>query len=299
MWEYRNGNVDVKIDDDGTRSLTCYDVPSFEFPIHIDISLTANCNCRCPHCHTGAFSYGSHGSIDELYEILDELPGGIELSLICGDILSLGEDLTEFLEWCKDKEFLPSVHISFASYITNKHLVHYYIDHRLIYGIRIGMPEKLPAEYAEQLKDIKSYPHMAINTIAGIHSMQLLENLLDSGFKKIVLQGFRVTEYSKDYLEANQVKFDKNLLDLKRHLYKLLCKGVILLDDSASRILQVERFFTEEGLRKLMGVVTTVPSVFIDLVNRLFWPDNLKTGQEKSLEEISLINYFQTIKTTI
>lgn len=297
MWEYQNGNVTVRIDDDGTKTLQCDGVPDFEFPTQLDIKLTNQCYQECSFCHENSHRGGDDGDMDNLMEVLDDLPAGIELALGGGDILKLGDTLVSFLQWCKQKDFIASITIHLNSYVSDKSFVHSLIDQKLIYGLGISIPNT--GCHSKQLLDIKDYPHLVLHAIAGIHSVDTLEDYLQAGFGKILILGYKENEYSKSYLESMRETFDTNLIALKRHLYRLFFKGIIIFDNSAIDYLQIDRFFTKEGFQQLYMGNESSHSMFIDAVKGIYCPCSASPrDQGVPFEETSLINYFQTIKTT-
>ena len=65
-WTYRNGNVLVRICEDGTKYRYTPEgsIAAPEFPESIDLKITSFCEENCPMCHEDAGLNGNHGALN-------------------------------------------------------------------------------------------------------------------------------------------------------------------------------------------------------------------------------------------
>lgn len=299
MWEYRNGNVLVKIEEDGTKSFEFEGQPEFDFPTQLDIKLTNRCSNVCGFCHEEHGIIGSHADLETLKKDLQELPDGIELALGGGDLLTLGKDLENFLLWCTtERNFIPSITLHYNTVRDNVDYVKELISRKLIYGLGISIPQNIPSEHKNALLGFKSFPNIVLHFIAGIHSVSLMEQWIDLGFTKLLILGFKKTPFSMGYYNSKKETIDQNTLDLKRHMYKLFFRSLVVLDNLALEDLDVRRFFTEDGFNKVYMGNESSHSIYLDAVNRIYLPSSYADKTlGVSANEISLINYYKQIKT--
>ena len=97
---YRNGNVLVRICEDGTKYRFTPEgsVAAPEFPESIDLKITGFCEENCPMCHENADSYGSHANLS--HPLLESIPAYTELAIGGGNPMA-HPDLYSFLKRLK------------------------------------------------------------------------------------------------------------------------------------------------------------------------------------------------------
>ena len=85
--KYQNGNTEVTIFSDGTKTREYFDTPFVDHPESIDVKITDYCDMGCSYCHESSTVSGVHGDLVKLLEIIKPLPSGVELAIGGGNPL--------------------------------------------------------------------------------------------------------------------------------------------------------------------------------------------------------------------
>lgn len=88
--QYTNGNCAVTLHDDGTKTREWPDGETAkpEFPESVDLKITNRCDKGCAWCHERAAFDGKHAPPVRLGQVVEGLPGGVEIAIGGGNPMS-------------------------------------------------------------------------------------------------------------------------------------------------------------------------------------------------------------------
>jgi hypothetical protein len=222
--EYRNGNVDITIFDDGTKIME-FDEKNpviFDFPTSIDIKITNWCDKNCRFCHEKSTVDGKHGDLDALKIVLSELSGSQEFACGGGNPLS-HPHLVSFLEWCKEKHFIPSITVNFGHVNRDFYLIKELLDRQLIYGLGISIPSNGIDKCTEKEKYVLKYQHAVMHLIVGIHDPTIINDLHSRfGIRKFLLLGYKEFGRGESYFQNYQNDILNNIEKWKHNIIKII-----------------------------------------------------------------------------
>lgn len=112
---YQNGNCQVTLHEDGSKSRTWEGDPKPDAPESIDLKLTDYCDAACPFCHESSTTRGVHARIEDALAMLDGLPGGVEIAIGGGNPLS-HPGLEDFLYALADRGLVANVTVNVKHY---------------------------------------------------------------------------------------------------------------------------------------------------------------------------------------
>ena len=195
---YQNGNVNVKLFDDGTRIMRTEDDDfQFDFPVSMDVTITKNCDGNCPYCYMGCTSDGDHGDILNA-KFLNTLHAGTEMAI---NLNSCNHpQLLPFLQRMKDKGIVVNGSINQAHFMRYHNMLKRLCDNRLIWGLGVSL-QKPTAEF---IRIVKEFPNAIIHVINGIFDADDIEMLRDNNLKILIL-GYKQLGRGDDYLAENEV----------------------------------------------------------------------------------------------
>lgn len=285
---YKNGDYSVRIMTDGSKFRSYpkdSDNLKIEFPESIDLKITNKCLNNCLFCHEGSTPSGDHCDYEFLMNLLDEFRSGMEIAIGGGNPLSHPR-LKDILIEMRSRSLIANMTIN---ELDLKDLTD---DIRsLIFGLGVSYHDgKNLSEYIKSHHD----ENLVVHCIAGIHPIGLLDTLLSSGIKKILILGYKLTKgrglkYYTDYEDLIDIKLQR----LSRGLPLLLNNhptSVISFDNLAINQLKVRRLFTSDGWDKFyMGDDFTF-SMYIDAVDKKMGPSSTSLLVELD----SPIEYFVT-----
>ena len=184
---YQNGNYTVTLDTKTGTKVRENDLDFFEASTveSMDIKITNYCDMGCPMCHENSTTEGKHADILGP-SFLDRLHPYTELALGGGNPLS-HPDLYEFLQRCKEREFIPSMTVNQTHFIKHYDLIKQLVDENLIYGLGISLGN--PTD--EFIAKVKTIPNAVIHIINGLVSLEQLHKLKDNDLKVLIL-GYKV-----------------------------------------------------------------------------------------------------------
>lgn len=243
--EYKNGNADVEIHDDGTRIIKYDEELKLDMALNIDIRVSNQCafgynpltnKAFCSFCHEEARTDGSECDFENLKSVLEGLPRGIELAIGGNNITS---NLMEFLKWANDRGYICNVTINQGHVARDLDKLIFAIDNQYIRGLGISFRPTLKWNVPEELLN---YENTVFHVISGIDSFASVESLKNFGVKKILVLG------EKDF------GFNKGKVDLsaRKHkewnwwVHKLFSNfSAVSFDNLALQQMNIKRFFSQ------------------------------------------------------
>ena len=130
-----NGNCEIVIYEEGTRTISFLDKPRPEYPFNIDIKITDYCDLGCKMCHESSTKRGEHGDLDLLFRL--GIPRGTEIAIGGGNPLS-HPGLISFLERAK-KRWVVSLTVNQGHLVRFRDLIKEILARELVYGLGISI----------------------------------------------------------------------------------------------------------------------------------------------------------------
>ena len=300
LGEYKNGNYTVHIYKDGTK-VRFNDLDTLEPDTveSFDLKITNRCNQGCAMCHENSTCDGKHGDILNL-KFLETLHPYAEIAIGGGNPLE-HPDLAPFLEYCKEKKFIPSMTVNQVHFEENLDFITELVNRELIYGLGISLVSPTP----EFIEKVKKFPNAVIHIINGIITEEQLLNLRKHDLKILIL-GYKEVRRGKDlYSKSAKVIEDRKEM-LKTHLPTMIKDGwfkVISFDNLAINQLNVKSLMNPKqwetfymGDDGIDGSLTS-SSMFIDAVEGTFAINSCSMDRYPLMDTIEDMYNFLKSKT--
>lgn len=323
--EYKNGNYNVVIMEDGTKIRYANDgqVMIPDYPETIDLCVTKRCSQGCIFCYEGCTPQGaSMDSSFMSYDIFEDIPPYTEIA-INGNDLDF-PNFGVFLEFLSRKKCIVNMTVTIMQFIMNTEKITQFCKRNLVksVGISLGDMSKFnfhntgDGDYMWSVSNITNprefFIHLhekhipaVFHAIAGITSVEQLQlfadaynsviqdkqpNLLILGYKD---RG-RGAMYNKLYSqEINyQIKnLAANLDNLSEHYM------TIAFDNLACRQLDMKSKLSENEWNTLYMGEDGQFSMYIDAVNRTFSVSSMSPDNERYelKNTMTLKDIFKTI----
>lgn len=271
---YRNGNYTVHINLKNGTKVRENDIDFFKADTveSFDLKITNSCDRNCAFCHENSTPNGKHGKLFS-HRFLDNLHPYTEIAVGGGNPLSHPQ-LEEFLQYCSEKEFIPSMTVNQIHFEKEFDRICNLLGENLIYGLGISLV-KITPEFIEKVKQI---PTAVIHVINGVHTVEQLKQLKDNNLKILILGYKEVRRGIQNYRE-NKDKIDFTKTDLFINLKTIIDENwfkVVSFDNLSLKQLEVKRLLTDEEWKSMyMGDdglegEGSSASMFIDLVEGNF-----------------------------
>lgn len=289
---YENGNTTVTILEDGTKIREYKSTPYILHPESIDVKITNYCDMGCKYCHESSTTAGKHGDVDNLLEVLSELPRGVELAIGGGNPLSHPR-LIELLEKLKNKGFISNITVNQGHLKRYQDLLKLLIKEDLFKGIGISVTNN-NFKYVEPL--VKLSNNIVYHLIAGINNVYDIDKLIEiSGeHTKVLLLGYKTFGFGKAYYSPEVLN---NLKQWYRFLPSVIGRCTLSFDNLAIDQLKVRRLFTKEGWDRFYMGDDFCFTMYIDAVNQDYAPTS-RSSNRISCSDMSLLEYFKKHKNS-
>jgi len=296
--QYKNGNSLTSIYEDGTRIREIESNNAcFDFPENIDIKITNYCNMDkiCGYCHEMSNKSGTHGDLDLLLNQLKDLPAGIELAIGGGSTTSHPK-LENFLVKCKERGHICNITVNQLHLTDNtcKELFSY-VQRDLVKGIGVSFRNESKKNLDVFVKHMieNEYKHAVIHMIAGLDNYKDVENLIEKGFRKFLILGYKTFGNGIEFYNKNKNEIDGNLTKWYQQIARYFNRDVIIsFDNLAITQLNIKRFFSENEWNIFYQGDDFTCSMYIDAVEQVFAPTSRSANRQK-YNETSLMNYFK------
>lgn len=291
---YINGNTKVSIYEDGTKVREYPSKPIFDFPESLDVKISNFCNLDliCGYCHEQSNKKGKHANLTNLINKLIELPvKGIELAIGGGNPLS-HPNLEVFLMMLKEIGFISNLTVNQLHLKQYHKLLISLIEQNLIKGLGISYRKD---EFNIKELSFNKYENTVIHLIAGIDNYKVINNLINLGFNKFLILGYKQFGNGIDYYSNNNNLIEKNIKEWCMYLPNYFGKCIISFDNLAIEQLNIKRFFTDKGWDKFFLGNDGSHSMYIDAVKEEFSKTS-RSSERKSFNDCTLMEYFQHIK---
>lgn len=271
---YQNGNYTVTLDTLTGTKIRENDLDFFEADTveSMDIKITNYCDMGCPMCHENSTTEGKHADILGP-SFLDRLHPYTELALGGGNPLS-HPDLYEFLQRCKEREFIPSMTVNQTHFLKHYDLIKQLVDEKLIYGLGISLGN--PTD--DFIAKVKTIPNAVIHIINGLVSLEQLHKLKDKDLKVLIL-GYKVFRRGEALYDQEGLLIEMR----KTRMYQILPQmveenwfKVLSFDNLAIEQLNPKRLMEEDEWNEFymgddgIGDGFTSASMYVDMVERKY-----------------------------
>lgn len=286
---YHNGNAEISLLKDGTRTIQYEGNLLLDYPLNIDIRVSTACafgmnpdtgKSTCKFCHESSRVDGVECNYTELVERLRALPMGMELAI---GVNNYTPTLQKFLEWCGHK-FVCNITIN-QGMLTHHNAGEIYaalnLDH--VHGVGISYRKKLHWHIPPFLLN---YPNTVFHCIVGIDSVWDILALHKKGVRKILCLG------EKDFgFNAGKVNLESKK---HKHWYWNVRKlvdvfDVVSFDNLALEQLNMRRFFTDAHWAEFYQ---GEHSMYINAAEGYYAPSSRST-EHTSWDNLSIQEYYE------
>ena len=278
---YQNGNYTVTLDTLTGTKIRENDLDFFEADTveSMDIKITNYCDMGCPMCHENSTTEGKHADILGP-SFLDRLHPYTELALGGGNPLS-HPDLYEFLQRCKEREFIPSMTVNQTHFLKHYDLIKQLVDEKLIYGLGISLGN--PTD--ELIAKVKTIPNAVIHIINGLVSLEQLYKLKDKDLKVLIL-GYKVFRRGEALYDQEGLLIEMRKTRMYQTLPQMVEENwfkVLSFDNLAIEQLDPKRLMEEDEWNEFymgddgIGDGFTSASMYVDMVERKYAKNSCST----------------------
>lgn len=278
---YQNGNYTVTLDTLTGTKIRENDLDFFEADTveSMDIKITNYCDMGCPMCHENSTTEGKHADILGP-SFLDKLHPYTELALGGGNPLS-HPDLYEFLQRCKEREFIPSMTVNQTHFLKHYDLIKQLVDEKLIYGLGISLGN--PTD--EFIAKVKTIPNAVIHIINGLVSLEQLYKLKDKDLKVLIL-GYKVFRRGEALYDQEGLLIEMRKTRMYHTLPQMVEENwfkVLSFDNLAIEQLDPKRLMEEDEWNEFymgddgIGDGFTSASMYVDMVERKYAKNSCST----------------------
>ncbi|MBQ2622485.1 MAG: radical SAM protein [Thermoguttaceae bacterium] len=275
--KYTNGNYRVLILDDGTKIRVNNGEPfaptRFE---SVDIKITNQCLHNCPYCHEASSPTGDHADFDKYRSFLDSIHPYTELAIGGGNPL-LHPDLDSFLEYCKERQFIPSMTVNWRDLIQQNDRIQKLTREKLIYGVGVSMPtpnDRISSDEEEILKNaLAELPTAVCHLILGIHTLDYIKALARRLYSpQFLILGYKPIRRGLEFKQRRDRVIQKNIEDVKfffQDEFDFISEELnfesVVFDNLALEQLELLEWFRSKSPENYMGDEGQF-TMFVDLV---------------------------------
>lgn len=308
--EYINGNVYVKLYEDGTKERICYsDKPNVKFPESIDVKITDYCELKCDFCHENSTLSGRHGDLNKFLEVINELPSGVELALGGGNPLS-HPNLIEFLEELKKRKIYANLTINQNQ--VNCELLINLITNDLIKGIGISITKGIDLKLYDTLAKLYKHTHnIVFHFVIGVSPHWWIEQLLDCHERtneeitelnsmKVLFLGYKIFGRGIKHLASDPLVHDsinewiREIPFVMNQKSKIIENITFSFDNLAIEQLEVKRLFKESDWNRFYMGDDFTHTMYIDAVKQYYAKTStMALGNRTRFSDKSLLEYFK------
>ena len=289
--DYMNGNVHIRLYDNGTKIIECPDdvIPEMEYPMSMDVKITNYCDLGCAFCHEMSTINGKHGNLNKLEKLLRQLPEGTELAFGGGNPLA-HPDLVEFFgKLVRDYHLVPGITINSKHIVEYKDLINELIDQGLVYGVGISISDDFDFSIIDNINDTKNCVY---HIIAGVNDISILNKIRESKINKVLILGYKTVGRGINYKDENVDLIIQNYYDNLKDYQKGLHLN---FDNIAVEQLDLQRLVTPEYWESHYMGNDGQFTMYIDAVEEIYALSSTSYNRKK-LENMSMKSIFSNIK---
>lgn len=265
LGQYKNGNYDVRIFDDGTKIRVTEENDFIsEFPENIDIKITNYCDASCKFCHEDSTTSGRHADLKHyiLYGFLTTLKPYTELAIGGGNPLDHPQ-LRMLLSYLRSRGVIPNLTVNQVHFEKSFSEISSLVKNNLIYGVGVSLVN--PTDNFLSL--ISKIPNAVIHTINGVTTMKSYEKLGNKNLKVLIL-GYKMFRRGVNYYSET---VRKNMNELSNNITSLMPKfDVLSFDNLAIEQLDMKSHLSSAEWDKFYMGDDGQFTMYVDLVNGVY-----------------------------
>ena len=281
---YENGKTCVSLYIDGTKIREYEGEPLPKYPESMDIKITNWCDAGCAYCHENSVPEGKHARGEDILEIVEGLPKGVELAIGGGDPLMHPQIITILKEF-KDRGLVSNITVNGLHVYRHAQFIKNLRKNNLIYGVGISHQS---SSYLEEVADSNTIIHF----IVGVDQAQDARRILVQ-HNKILLLGYK--NYGRGIKYLNE-KVYSNVREWKYWVGTLLKKGIICFDNLAIEQLNLKDILTKDIWDKCYMGDDGKFTMYADAVKNTFAASS--TSPRVPRGKLSALTFFQTLGGT-
>jgi hypothetical protein len=288
--EYKNGNYQVAIFNDGTKvrkTKANEFIP--EFPESIDLKITNYCDMNCPMCHEKSSEKGERGDLDAAF--IDTLHPYTELALGGGNPLS-HSGLEDFLVKLKEKRIIANITVNQEHFMKNLVKLNDLCEKELIHGLGISLRD--PNEKFICFTQYRN--NIVLHVINGIFTEKQYEEIKGKDYKLLIL-GYKDFGRGTNY----KIKESRKIIENQKWLYGALPDmiknhdfKVISFDNLAIKQLDVQALMPDNDWDEFYMGDDGKFTMYIDLVERKYAATSI--SMQRHVLETDIKSMFDTIR---
>lgn len=272
LHQYQNGNVQVTVYEDGTKTREWPDGEdqNVEFPESCDLKITQYCDLDkvCVFCHEMSDKKGKHGDLDLISKIWANQKAGTELAIGGGNPLAHPQ-LDSFLARMGSQGILPNLTVNNLHVKRHEEQLRALQANKFIYGL--GISYRGP-QFLKDLPTTLDYNNTVFHLILGINSfsdcMSVIRWSKERGVKpKILLLGYKQFGKGADYYSP---ELQKKINKWHAYLSLLLqIEGLTLsFDNLAIKQLQLNKVLGKEQWDTLFQGPDQTHTFYVDAIEK-------------------------------
>ena len=250
--KYKNGNVQVELLKDGTKTREFSGKEKVNFPESVDVKITDYCNVGCRFCHENSTIQGKHGDLSFAIKVLDKIKIPCEVAIGGGNPLSHPR-LKWFIGELKKQGKIPNITVN-ALHFDND------VFKYNCYGVGVSYKKEEHKKILKYWKD-----NCVIHLIAGYHTIEELRTCLKD-FKKVLVLGYKNIGRAKKYNLRNNLS--QKIKEWNFRIGDYLGEGILCFDNLAISQLDVKRFYLKKSWDKIYLGEDGVRSFYYDFVKK-------------------------------
>jgi len=295
--QYKNGNYNVSIYEDGTKIRETIDDNAIdfipEFSESIDMKITNSCDMQCNFCHENSIPNGKHADINNLFgkAFLDSLHPYTEIAIGGGNPLEWPQ-LMFLLEELKKRNIIANMTINQLHFMKNLDYIRMLLNDKLIHGIGISF-HHIDNAFMDEFKTLDNGVLHIINGVANINEIKYLikQNI------KILILGYKICRRGESNYDEHSKEIEVNKQMMRFALPQLIQKSkVVSFDNLAIKQLDVQSLLSEDIWNEFYQGDDSSISFFLDLVERKYGKNSTAIKRYHMLNSID--DMFTHIKNT-
>ncbi len=281
---YQNGNCEVALYADGTKTREYEGEPRPQFPESVDLKITDWCDGKCAWCHERSTVNGKHADIDNVLRIVNDLPRGVEIAIGGGDPFSHPE-LPRILSELSSRGLISNITVNGKHLHRHREAIQKYRARHWIYGLGITYAEEEEWNI-EEIADENTVIHF----IAGVHFV--LDARSWARDRKILVLGYK--DYGRGAEHLNDAVL-KNHRSWRYWIGPIIRNShLVSFDNLALKQLRIqEQVKPEVWESKYMGDDGQF-TMYVDAVNMEYAVSS--TSPRIPLEEMSVAEAFYYVR---
>lgn len=297
LHKYINGNYTVSLYDDGTKVREHEEPPAPIWPESMDVKVTDFCDANCGYCHEKSTIQGQHGCVDTGLKLFADLPAGTEIAIGGGNPLSWGRGLNQFTQKLHTQGVVCNLTVNS---IHLRKSWDWLLDATkrkcwggAVYGVGISYTKAFAKECVEFAK---SYPHTVFHVIAGVHTVDEIQAIVERVQNpKILVLGYKVYGRGEKYFSP---AVEQVMYDWFTRIHEFFGKkGLILsFDNLAIKQLKLQRFFSKEEWEKFYMGDDGKFTMYVDLVKKEYAKSSTSTVRYQIKDTDTAQSIFKVIR---